>query len=104
MPPKCTYYYCLWFPGITQFVVEEGLRFVKLKHWLTERGFLHFVQMNTKYLFDIYRYYQYTKVYHINIYTCVVSLQSRRNALNEHFVTISCTVHVFNVLVGNVIK
>lgn len=43
-------------------------------------------------------------VYHINIYTCVVSLQSRRNALNEHFDTISCTVHVFNVLVGNVIK
>lgn len=100
------YYYCLWFPGITQFVVEEGLRLVKLKHWLTERGFLHFVQMNTKYLFDSYRYYQYTKVYHINIYTgtCVVSLQSRRNALNEHFDTISCTVHVFNVLVGNVIK
>lgn len=55
-------------------------------------------------VFDNYRYYQYTKVYHINIYTCVVSLQSRRNALNEHFVTISCTVHVFNVLVGNVIK
>lgn len=98
------YYYCLWFPCITQFVVEEGLRLVKLKHWLTGRGFLHFVQMNTKYLLDNYRYYQYTKVYHINIYTCVVSLQSRRNALNEHFDTISCTVHVFNVLVGNVIK
>lgn len=78
----------------------------KTKTLVNREGFLHFVQMNTKYLFDNYRYYQYTKVYHINIYTgtCVVSLQSRRNALNEHFDTISCTVHVFNVLVDNVIK